>query len=41
MLATSDRVVWISDGAIARVERREDLNIRTGRISGQDGAEEH
>ena len=34
MLATSDRVVWIADGAISRIERREDLNIRTGSISG-------
>jgi hypothetical protein len=34
MLASSDRVVWISDGAIARVERRENLNIRVGSIDG-------
>jgi putative ABC transport system ATP-binding protein len=34
MLASSDRVVWISDGRIARVEKRENLKIRTGSIDG-------
>ncbi|MBN1669705.1 MAG: ABC transporter ATP-binding protein [Kiritimatiellae bacterium] len=34
MLASSDRVVWISDGSIARVENREDLNIKVGSIDG-------
>jgi putative ABC transport system ATP-binding protein len=34
MLASSDRVVWISDGQIARVERREDLDIQVGKIDG-------
>ena len=32
MLAVSDRVVWIEDGKINRVERREDLNIEVGTI---------
>ncbi len=36
MLASSDRVVWISDGKIARVERREDLNIKVGTIDGEE-----
>jgi len=36
MLASSDRVVWISDGKIARVERREDLNIKVGSIDGEE-----
>ena len=36
MLASSDRVVWISDGKIARVERREDLNIKIGSIDGEE-----
>ena len=34
MLASSDRVVWISDGQISRVERREDLDIKVGKIDG-------
>ena len=34
MLATSDRVVWISEGQIARVEKRENLTIKVGRIDG-------
>ena len=32
MLSVSDRVVWIADGTIDRVERREELNIEVGRI---------
>jgi len=34
MLASSDRVVWISDGKISRVERRENLDIKVGKIDG-------
>lgn len=34
MLASSDRVVWISDGRVARIEDRENLNIRVGSIDG-------
>ena len=34
MLATSDRVVWIAEGQIARVEKSENLNIKVGRIDG-------
>jgi len=34
MLASSDRVVWISDGQIARIEKRDDLNIKVGSIDG-------
>ena len=30
MLATSDRILWIKDGAVDRLERREDLNIKVG-----------
>ncbi|MDD4539391.1 MAG: ATP-binding cassette domain-containing protein, partial [Lentisphaeria bacterium] len=30
MLATSDRILWIKDGAVDRLERREDLNIKIG-----------
>ena len=32
MLAASDRVVWISDGQIERIEKREDLDIHVGTI---------
>ena len=32
MLAASDRVVWIRDGQIDRIERREDLKINVGTI---------
>jgi putative ABC transport system ATP-binding protein len=30
MLAVSDRVVWIADGRIERIARREELNIQAG-----------
>ncbi len=33
MLANSDRVVWISDGRIAKVQNREELHIEEGKIS--------
>jgi putative ABC transport system ATP-binding protein len=33
MLANSDRVVWISDGRIAKVQNREALHIEEGKIS--------
>jgi len=33
MLAASDRIVWIKDGAIERVELRSQLNIRVGSIT--------
>jgi len=35
MLAASDRVVWIRDGMVDRIERREDLQIQVGTIDGQ------
>lgn len=35
MLSASDRVVWLSDGQIERIERREDLDIREGTIGGK------
>lgn len=38
MLAISDRILWIKDGGIERVERREDLDIRAGTVDGQDVA---
>ena len=33
MLANSDRVVWIADGHIEKVQNREDLHIEEGKIS--------
>lgn len=35
MLAASDRVVWIRDGRVDRIEKREDLDIAIGAIDGQ------
>jgi putative ABC transport system ATP-binding protein len=32
MLDVSDRILWIEDGAIARLERRENLEISTGTV---------
>jgi len=32
MLATSDRILWIKDGAKERLERRQDLKIRVGTV---------
>jgi len=34
MLAASDRVVWITDGAISRIQKREELEISVGSIDG-------
>ena len=34
MLAASDRVVWIADGRVDRIEKREDINIAVGSIDG-------
>jgi len=33
MLANSDRVVWIADGRIAKIQRREELQIEEGQIT--------
>ena len=33
MLATSDRILWIKDGRKDRLQRREELNIRVGKVS--------
>ena len=32
MLAVSDRVIWIRDGRVDKIERREDLKIQVGSI---------
>jgi putative ABC transport system ATP-binding protein len=33
MLATSDRILWVKDGSVDRLQRREDLDIRVGKVS--------
>jgi putative ABC transport system ATP-binding protein len=35
MLDVSDRILWIRDGTVDRIERREDLDIRVGGIDGE------
>ena len=40
MLSICDRVVWIRDGMIERIEKREDLDIRVGSIRGARDREE-
>ncbi len=36
MLDVSDRVVWIRDGTIERIEERADLDIRVGEMEGEE-----
>jgi len=36
MLAASDRVIWITDGRISRIQSREELDIRAGTIEGRE-----
>ena len=36
MLAASDRVVWITDGQISRIQKREELDINVGTIDGKE-----
>ena len=36
MIDVSDRVIWIRDGDIARIEDRESLDIRVGEMEGED-----
>ncbi len=38
MLSVSDRIIWIRDGQIDRIERREDLDIEVGSIGGDEQA---
>ena len=35
MLDVSDRIIWIRDGAIDRIERREDLDLKVGQLEGE------
>ncbi len=37
MLAVSDRIVWLKDGAIERVQSREEMDIRVGSVTVQEG----
>jgi putative ABC transport system ATP-binding protein len=32
MLDVSDRIIWIRDGQIDKIQRREEVDIRTGEI---------
>ncbi len=36
MLAASDRVIWVTDGQISRIQNREELDIRVGSIAGEE-----
>ena len=35
MLDISDRIMWIRSGQVERVERRQDVTVKVGRIGGQ------
>ncbi len=37
MLAVSDRIIWIRDGKVDKIEKREDLKIEVGTIEGAGG----
>jgi len=37
MLDVSDRVIWIRDGMIERVEDRENIDIKVGEVEGEEG----
>jgi putative ABC transport system ATP-binding protein len=39
MLNVSDRVVWIRDGRIDKIENRQELSISIGRIGAREGAQ--
>src|SRR5215203_5842583 len=34
MLAVSDRIIWISDGRVERIQKRDELTIEVGKIEG-------
>ncbi|MFO8007416.1 MAG: ABC transporter ATP-binding protein [Candidatus Brocadiia bacterium] len=34
MLSASDRIIWIRDGTLAKIERRENINIEVGAVGG-------
>ncbi len=37
MLAISDRILWISDGRVDRIQRRDELRIQVGTVEGTEG----
>src|SRR5213079_2265320 len=41
MLAVSDRILWIRDGKVDRIQRRDELNIQEGVIEGAGGEDLH
>jgi putative ABC transport system ATP-binding protein len=41
MLAISDRIIWIRDGRVDKIQNREDLKIQEGTIEGAGGEEIH
>jgi putative ABC transport system ATP-binding protein len=41
MLAVSDRIIWIRDGKVDKIQNREDLKIEVGTIEGAGGEDMH
>jgi putative ABC transport system ATP-binding protein len=41
MLAVSDRIIWIRDGKVDKIQNREDLKIEVGTIEGAGGEDAH
>jgi putative ABC transport system ATP-binding protein len=41
MLAVSDRIIWIRDGRVDKIQNREDLKIEVGTIEGVGGQDMH
>src|SRR5690349_17062057 len=41
MLAVSDRIIWIRDGRVDKIQNREDLKIEVGTIEGAGGQDMH
>ncbi len=41
MLAVSDKIIWIRDGRVDKIQMREDLKIQEGTIEGAGGEEIH
>jgi putative ABC transport system ATP-binding protein len=41
MLAVSDRIIWIRDGKVDKIQKREDLKIAAGSIEGAGEDDEH
>ncbi|HEV7300129.1 MAG TPA: ABC transporter ATP-binding protein [Tepidisphaeraceae bacterium] len=41
MLAVSDRIIWIRDGRVDKIQNREDLKIEVGTIEGAGGEDAH